>query len=59
MRDRDNQAVRLLVVEDERKLAQLLRRGLAEEGHAVDVAETGEEEPHRIATLAIKELRAA
>jgi len=35
--------MRILVVEDERKLAQLLRRGLAEEGHVVDVAETGED----------------
>jgi DNA-binding response OmpR family regulator len=34
--------MRLLVVEDESRLAELLRRGLAEEGHAVDVVETGE-----------------
>jgi len=33
----------VLVVEDERKLGELLRRGLAEEGHVVDLAETGEE----------------
>jgi len=39
----DNQAVRVLVVEDEQKLAQLLRRGLTEEGHAADVASTGED----------------
>ncbi|HKH29681.1 MAG TPA: response regulator transcription factor [Gaiellaceae bacterium] len=35
--------VRLLVVEDEVKLAALLRRGLTEETHAVDVAVTGED----------------
>jgi two-component system, OmpR family, response regulator len=35
--------VRLLVVEDEPKLAALLRRGLAEEGHAADVARSGED----------------
>jgi two-component system OmpR family response regulator len=33
--------MRLLVVEDEPKMAGLLRRGLAEEGHATDVAATG------------------
>ena len=35
--------MRLLVVEDELKMASLLRRGLIEEGYAVDVAMTGEE----------------
>jgi two-component system, OmpR family, response regulator len=35
--------VRVLVVEDEVKMAGLLRRGLAEEGYAVDVAPTGED----------------
>jgi two-component system OmpR family response regulator len=35
--------VRILVVEDEARLATLLRRGLTEEGHAVDVAGSGEE----------------
>jgi two-component system OmpR family response regulator len=35
--------VRLLVVEDEVKMASLLRRGLGEEGHAVDVARDGPE----------------
>ena len=35
--------VRILVVEDETRIAGLLRRGLGEEGHAVDVAERGEE----------------
>jgi two-component system OmpR family response regulator len=35
--------VRVLVVEDEEKLGQLLWRGLREEGHAADVADRGEE----------------
>lgn len=35
--------MRLLVVEDEEKLAQLLRRGLVKEGYAVDVATDGAE----------------
>lgn len=34
---------RLLVVEDETKIANLLRRGLSEEGYEVDVAGDGEE----------------
>jgi two-component system, OmpR family, response regulator len=33
--------VRLLVVEDDPKMAGLLQRGLAEEGYAVDVVESG------------------
>ena len=33
--------MRLLVVEDAPKMARLLRRGLTEEGYAVDVATTG------------------
>ncbi|MGH3111463.1 MAG: response regulator transcription factor [Gaiellaceae bacterium] len=33
--------MRILVVEDSPKMANLLRRGLVEEGHAVDVARTG------------------
>jgi two-component system, OmpR family, response regulator len=36
-------AMRILVVEDELKMAGLLRRGLQEEGHAVDLARTGDE----------------
>lgn len=36
-------AMRLLVVEDEPKMADLLRRGLVREGHAVDTAGTGED----------------
>ncbi len=36
-------AMRVLIVEDEAKLAALLRRGLVEEGYAVDVAASGED----------------
>jgi two-component system OmpR family response regulator len=35
--------MRILIVEDEPKLSRLLARGLAEEGHPADVADTGEE----------------
>jgi two-component system OmpR family response regulator len=35
--------MRVLVVEDDRKMAALLRRGLVEEAHAVDVATRGED----------------
>jgi two-component system, OmpR family, response regulator len=35
--------MRMLVVEDDARMAELLRRGLQEEGYAVDVATTGEE----------------
>jgi two-component system, OmpR family, response regulator len=35
--------MRALVVEDELKMASLIRRGLAEEGYAADVARTGED----------------
>jgi len=35
--------MRVLVVEDEIRLASLLRRGLSEDGFAVDVAESGED----------------
>ena len=41
--ERDNESVRVLIVEDEDKLAALLRRGLVEEAHAADVANTGED----------------
>jgi heavy metal response regulator len=34
--------MRILVVEDERKVANFIRNGLREEGYAVDVAEDGE-----------------
>src|ERR1700751_2483761 len=39
----DTGCVRVLVVEDEVKMAKLISRGLTEEGHAVDVAGRGEE----------------
>jgi two-component system OmpR family response regulator len=39
----DNARMRVLVVEDEAKMAKLLSRGLTEEGHAVDVAGRGED----------------
>jgi two-component system, OmpR family, response regulator len=35
--------MRVLIVEDEPKMSRLLARGLSEEGHAADVAATGEE----------------
>jgi two-component system OmpR family response regulator len=35
--------MRILVVEDELKMAGLIRRGLVEEGHAADVASSGED----------------
>jgi two-component system OmpR family response regulator len=35
--------MRILVVEDEARLATLLRKGLAEEGHGVDIAGSGED----------------
>jgi two-component system OmpR family response regulator len=41
--DEHNGRMRILIVEDELKMASLLRRGLLEEGHAVDVARTGHE----------------
>jgi two-component system OmpR family response regulator len=34
--------MRVLIVEDDRKLGPLLRRGLVEEGHAADLSDTGE-----------------
>jgi two-component system, OmpR family, response regulator len=40
---RDNAWMRVLVVEDEPKMANLLARGLREEGHAADVAGSGED----------------
>ena len=39
----DNPGMRVLIVEDEVKMASLLKRGLQEEGLAVDVAPTGED----------------
>jgi two-component system OmpR family response regulator len=40
---RDHRHVRVLVVEDEIKLAALIQRGLREEGHVAEVARRGEE----------------
>ena len=40
---RNNGVVRVLVVEDEKKLGELLGRGLREEGYAADLAVRGEE----------------
>src|SRR5215510_10274660 len=39
----ESNPMRVLVIEDEPKMAALLRRGLVEEGHATDVAGQGEE----------------
>ena len=36
-----NRQPRILVVEDERSILSAIRRGMAFEGYAVDVAETG------------------
>jgi two-component system OmpR family response regulator len=38
-----NEGVRVLIVEDQPKLAALLARGLREEGHAADIAARGED----------------
>jgi len=35
--------VRILVVEDDRKVARFVRQGLSEEGHAVEIAKDGSE----------------
>jgi two-component system, OmpR family, response regulator len=35
--------MRVLVVEDDPKMAALLRRGLVEDGHGADVARTGDD----------------
>jgi len=50
--------VRILLVEDDRKVASFIRKGLMEEGHAVDVAPDGEtglamglDRPHDIIVL--------
>ena len=40
---RKDPLMRILVVEDERKVASFIRQGLGEEGYAVDVASNGEE----------------
>jgi two-component system, OmpR family, response regulator len=41
--EHNDEAVRVLIVEDQPKLAALLARGLREEGHAADVADRGED----------------
>lgn len=43
--------MRVLVVEDERKLARLIARGLEEDGHTVDVALDGDEAVARAAGM--------
>jgi two-component system OmpR family response regulator len=35
--------MRILIVEDELKMARLIKRGLRDEGHAADVAGSGED----------------
>ena len=42
----DITAVRLLVAEDEKRLASFLAKGLRENGYAVDVAHDGEDAAH-------------
>jgi two-component system copper resistance phosphate regulon response regulator CusR len=37
--------MRVLLVEDEAKIADFIRRGLSEQGYAVDEASDGEEAP--------------
>jgi DNA-binding response OmpR family regulator len=44
--------VRILVVEDERRLCNIIRRGLLEEGYAVDVAYDGEDGQYLAETTA-------
>jgi CheY-like chemotaxis protein len=39
----ENQSMRILIIEDDRKIASFLERGLREEGYAVDVAHDGNE----------------
>ncbi|OGS43925.1 MAG: DNA-binding response regulator [Elusimicrobia bacterium RIFOXYD2_FULL_34_15] len=46
--------MRILVVEDEKKVANFIKRGLKEEGYAVDVANDGET-GHYLATINVKE----
>jgi two-component system OmpR family response regulator len=43
MENRENSGVRVLIVEDEVRMAGLIRRGLTNEGLAADVAGTGED----------------
>src|SRR5256885_1354841 len=55
MRMREDRPVRVLIVEDELRMASLIRRGLAGEGLAADVAGRGE--TGRPAGLAVGDLR--
>jgi DNA-binding response OmpR family regulator len=43
--------MRILVIEDDRKLAELMRRGLTEQGYSVDVAFSAEEGEQLILTI--------
>jgi two-component system OmpR family response regulator len=43
IRELEDEAVRVLIVEDELRMASLIRRGLVNEGLAADVAGTGED----------------
>ena len=49
--------MRVLVVEDEPKMAALVARGLREEGHAADVASRGEDALEHVA-VEVEPLRA-
>ena len=50
--------MRVLVVEDETKLADLLARGLREEGHVADVAGRGEDALWMARAVAVRRDRA-
>jgi two-component system OmpR family response regulator len=43
IRDREDRRVRVLIVEDELRMASLIRRGLVAEGLAADIAQNGED----------------
>lgn len=40
--------MRILIIEDERKVAEFIRKGLQQEGYAVDVAEDGQEGAYQV-----------
>lgn len=48
--NRNNTGMKLLVIEDEIKLAEYLRKGLSEEGYVVDLAHTGIDGLHLAST---------
>ena len=50
--------MRILLVEDELKMARALRRGLEEEGYAVDAVPDGEDALHRALTMGDEERHA-